>query len=62
MPRLTLTRKIFFALTALLVALLLIWAGFSIFALQRGLGPYLAEIEIRRMEWLAKLLQEPEKL
>lgn len=58
MPRLTLTRKIFFALTALLVALLLIWAGFSIFALQRGLGPYLAEIEIRRMEWLTKLLQE----
>ena len=58
MPRLTLTRKIFFALAALLVVLLLISAGFSIFALQRGLGPYVAEIEIRRMDWLAKLLEQ----
>ncbi|VTU37186.1 ATP-binding protein [Variovorax sp. RA8] len=58
MPRLTLTRKIFFALAALLVMLLLISAGFSIFALQRGLGPYVAEIEIRRMDWLAQLLQK----
>ncbi|OUM02567.1 ATP-binding protein [Variovorax sp. JS1663] len=58
MPRLTLTRKIFFALATLLVLLLLISAGFSIFALQRGLGPYVAEIEIRRMDWLAQLLQK----
>lgn len=58
MPRLTLTRKIFFALATLLVVLLLISAGFSIFALQRGLGPYVAEIEIRRMDWLAQLLQK----
>jgi len=58
MPRLTLSRKIFFALATLLVVLLLLSAGFSIFALQRGLGPYVAEIEIRRMDWLAQLLQK----
>jgi two-component system sensor histidine kinase BaeS len=58
MPRLTLSRKIFFALAALLVALLLIFSGFSIFGLQRGMGPYVAEIEIRRMDWLAQLLQK----
>ena len=58
MPRLTLSRKIFFALATLLVVLLLLSAAFSIFALQRGLGPYVAEIEIRRMDWLAQLLQK----
>ncbi|CAN5841961.1 ATP-binding protein [soil metagenome] len=58
MPRLTLSRKIFFALAALLVVLLLIFSGFSILGLQRGMGPYVAEIEIRRMEWLAQLLQK----
>ncbi len=58
MPRLTLSRKIFFALAALLVVLLLIFSGFSILGLQRGMGPYVAEIEIRRMDWLAQLLQK----
>lgn len=58
MPRLTLSRKIFFALAALLVVLVLIFSGFSILGLQRGMGPYVAEIEIRRMEWLAQLLQK----
>lgn len=57
MPHLTLHRKAFIALAALLVALLLIFAGFSRLGLQRGLGPYVAEIELARMEWLAERLQ-----
>lgn len=57
MPHLTLHRKAFLALAALLVALLLIFAGFSRLGLQRGLGPYVAEIELARMDWLAERLQ-----
>ena len=56
MPRLTLSRKIFLALAALLIVLLLSFAGLSLIALQRGLGSYVAEIEIRRMDWLSQLL------
>jgi two-component system sensor histidine kinase BaeS len=58
MPRLTLFRKIFLALVVLLLALLLIFAAFSRLGLQRGLGPYVAEIEIRRMDWFAELLRK----
>ena len=57
MPHLTLHRKAFLALAALLAALLLIFAGFSRLGLQRGLGPYVAEIELARMDWLAERLQ-----
>lgn len=57
MPHLTLHRKAFIALAALLVVLLLIFAGFSRLGLQRGLGPYVAEIELGRMDWLAERLQ-----
>ena len=57
MPPLTLHRKAFLALAALLVALVLIFAGFSRLGLQRGLGPYVAEIELARMDWLAERLQ-----
>lgn len=57
MPHLTLHRKAFIALAALLVALLMIFAGFSRLGLQRGLGPYVAEIELSRMDWLAERLQ-----
>ena len=57
MPALTLHRKAFITLAALLLALLLIFAGFSRLGLQRGLGPYVAEIEITRMGWLAERLQ-----
>ena len=53
----TLHRKAFLALAALLAALLLIFAGFSRLGLQRGLGPYVAEIELARMDWLAERLQ-----
>ncbi|CAN5288286.1 ATP-binding protein [soil metagenome] len=58
MPRLTLSRKVFLALATLLVLLLLVFAGFSILALQRGIGPYVAEVEIRRMDWLADILEK----
>ncbi len=57
LPRLTLHSKAFITLAALLVALLLIFAGFSRLGLQRGLGPYVAEIELARMDWLAERLQ-----
>ncbi len=56
MPQLTLSRKIFLALAALLIVLLISFAGLSILALQRGLGSYVAEIEIRRMDWLVQLV------
>ncbi|WP_445289650.1 ATP-binding protein [Variovorax atrisoli] len=56
MPHLTLSRKIFLALAALLIVLLISFAGLSIIALQRGLGSYVAEIEIRRMDWLSQTL------
>lgn len=55
--RLTLSRKVFLALATLLVLLLLIFTSFSIVGLQRGLGTYVAEIQIRRMNWLAEALQ-----
>ncbi|RYF02398.1 MAG: HAMP domain-containing protein [Comamonadaceae bacterium] len=58
MPRLTLQHKAFFALTALLAVMLVIFVCFSRLGLQRGLGPYVAEIELARMDWLAARLQK----
>jgi two-component system sensor histidine kinase BaeS len=57
LPRLTLQSKAFIALAAMLALLLVLFAGFSRWALQRGLGPYVAEIELARMDWLAERLQ-----
>ncbi|WP_245610655.1 ATP-binding protein [Xenophilus azovorans] len=54
--RLTLSRKIFLALATMLVVLLITFAAFSILGLQRGLGSYVAEIEIGRMDSLAQRL------
>ncbi|MDA7418821.1 ATP-binding protein [Xenophilus arseniciresistens] len=56
MLRLTLTRKLFLALATLLAVLLLTFAAFSILGLQRGLGAYVAEIELSRMDWLVQRL------
>jgi two-component system sensor histidine kinase BaeS len=56
MLRLTLQRKFFIALTVLLAALLAVFVGLSRLGLQRGLGQYVAEIELSRMDWLAKRL------
>ena len=58
MPQLTLQRKFFLALAALLAALLLIFAGSSWLGLQRGIGQYVAEIELSRLDWLGRGLLE----
>ena len=57
LPHLTLQGKAFAALSALLLVMLLIFVGFSRIGLQRGLGPYVAEVELARMDWLAYRLQ-----
>ncbi|MDA8452660.1 ATP-binding protein [Acidovorax sp. NCPPB 3859] len=57
MPRLTLQSKAFLALSILLVVLLALFMGFSRLGLQRGLGPYVAEIELGRLDWLAGRLE-----
>lgn len=58
MPRLTLQNKVFLTLAALLVALMGIYVGFSRLALTQGLGPYVAEIELERLDWLARRVVE----
>ncbi|MES2948695.1 MAG: ATP-binding protein [Pseudomonadota bacterium] len=58
MPRPTLARKLFLALACLLGALLLVFVGLSRLGLQRGLGDYVAEIELSRMDWLATRLEQ----
>jgi two-component system sensor histidine kinase BaeS len=55
--RLTLQRKFFLALAVLLLALLLMFVGFSRYALQRGIGPYVAEIELSRLDWFVDNLE-----
>ncbi|BFO54801.1 ATP-binding protein [Acidovorax sacchari] len=57
MPRLTLQSKAFLALSILLAVLLALFVGFSRLGLQRGLGPYIAEIELGRLDWLAGRLE-----
>lgn len=57
MPRLTLQSKAFLALSILLAVLLALFMGFSRLGLQRGLGPYIAEIELGRLDWLAGRLE-----
>ncbi len=58
MPRLTLQSKAFLALSILLAVLLALFVGFSRLGLQRGLGPYIAEIELGRLDWLAGRLEQ----
>ncbi|MDR2334707.1 MAG: HAMP domain-containing protein [Burkholderiaceae bacterium] len=57
MRRLSLQTKAFIALTILLAVMMALFIGFSRLGLQRGLGPYVAEIELARMDWLAYRLQ-----
>lgn len=57
-PRLKLQHKAFFALAVLLVAMLLVFLGFSRLGLQRGLGPYMAEVELTGMDGLAERLAQ----
>ena len=49
--------RVFLALTLLLLGLLLGFAGFSYWSLQRGLGPYVAQIELGRLEYLESQLR-----
>ncbi|KAF1043345.1 HAMP domain-containing protein [Xylophilus sp.] len=58
MPHLTLQRRFFLALAALLVALLVVFAGLTRLGLQRSLGAYVAEIELDRLDWLVDTLEE----
>src|SRR3978361_1058824 len=57
MFRLTLERKLFIALALLLLLLLSMFIGFSRVALQRWIGPYVAEIELSRLDWMVGNLQ-----
>ncbi len=57
MRQFSLQTKAFIALTFLLAVMMMLFIGFSRIGLQRGLGPYVAEIELARMDWLADRLQ-----
>lgn len=57
MPRLTLQRKVFLALALLLAALLSLFVLLSRVGLQRGLGEYVAAIELSRLDWMVDNLQ-----
>ncbi|WP_298934093.1 ATP-binding protein [uncultured Ramlibacter sp.] len=57
MPRLTLQRKFFIALALLLALLLALFTGLSRLGLQRGIGAYVAEIELSRLDWMVANLQ-----
>ncbi|MDB5861113.1 MAG: integral rane sensor signal transduction histidine kinase, partial [Ramlibacter sp.] len=56
--RLTLQRKFFLALTLLLLLLLALFVASSRLALQHGMGPYVAEIELSRLDWVAANLKQ----
>lgn len=55
--RLTLQSKAFLALSTLMAVMLLMFVGLSRLGLQRGMGPYVAEIELGRLDWFANRLQ-----
>jgi two-component system sensor histidine kinase BaeS len=56
--RLTLQRKFFLALALLMLVLLAMFVGSSRLALQRGIGPYVAEVELSRLDWLVANLEK----
>jgi two-component system, OmpR family, sensor histidine kinase BaeS len=55
--QLTLQSKAFLALSTLMLVMLLMFVGLSRLGLQRGMGPYVAEIELGRLDWFANRLQ-----
>src|SRR4051794_28639538 len=55
--RLSLQTKYFVATALTLVAVLALFVAFSRVGLQRGIGPYVAEIELSRLDWMAGNLQ-----
>jgi two-component system sensor histidine kinase BaeS len=56
--RLTLQRKFFLALALLILVLLAIFVASSRLSLQRGIGPYVAEVELSRLDWLVANLEQ----
>ena len=58
MPSPRLRTRIFVALTLLLLGLLLGFGVFSYWSLLRGLGPYVAQIELGRLEYLESQLRQ----
>ena len=54
----TLQRKVLLVLVSLVVALLLVLVGLSVWGLQRNLGDYAADIELARMDWFARRLEQ----
>lgn len=57
MSSLRLRTRVFLALSLLLLGLLLGFGVFSYWSLQRGLGPYVAQIELGRLEYLENQLR-----
>jgi two-component system sensor histidine kinase BaeS len=55
--RITVGKKLFAALALLLAFSLLLFVGLSRFALQQGIGQYVAEIELSRLDWMVSNLQ-----
>ena len=58
LPSMSFKTRMFLALAALLLAMLLGFAGLSRVALQRSLGQYTAEVEMGRLSWLAGRLEQ----
>lgn len=54
---LSLQRKLMLALLGFSLSLLLGFVGFSYWGLQRGLGSYVADVELARLDWLVSRLQ-----
>ena len=58
MPRLTLPRKLFLALSGLLLSIVLVFLALTRWGLQHSLGDFVAEIELSRMDWLNSRLAQ----
>ncbi len=58
MFRLTLGKRLFVALALLLSFSLVLFVGLSRLALHQGIGQYVAEIELSRLDWVVANLQE----
>ena len=55
--RLSLQTKYFVATALMLVTVLALFVALSRVGLQRGIGPYVAEIELSRLDWMVGNLQ-----
>ena len=57
-PQFTLQRKVLLVLVSLVMALLVVLVGLSVWGLQHSLGDYAADIELARMDWFARRLEQ----